>query len=153
MNTFNGTEKRRLNQPSLNQKYVFFILVFGFIAVLSFAVLQIKTSYASGQSVLTGGNVNLYENPATGEVFLKSGAGRVKIGKKMTDKLFKTKSAESSDIPSMPSWLKNIQLHALIYMGYGYFTNTGFSGQMQLEEEPPATGNNGYNAFNVNRDI
>ncbi len=151
MNTFSRIEKHRLNRLGLNQKTVFYILVFGFFAVLSFALLQVKTSYASGQPALTGGNVNLYENPATGEVFLKSGAGRIKIGKKMTDKLFKTQSAKSSLIPSMPSWLKNIQLHALIYMGYGYFTNTGFSGQMQLEEEPPATGNNGYNAFNVNR--
>ena len=141
----------RRQKRSLNQKSMFFILVFGFIAVLSFAVLQVKMSCASGQSALTGGGINLYENPVTGEVFLKSGAGRVKIGKKMTAKLFKTKKTESSEIPSMPAWLKNIQFHALVYMGYGYFTNTGFSGQMQLEEEPPATGSNGYNAFNVNR--
>ncbi|MCL4497808.1 MAG: hypothetical protein M1412_08210 [Deltaproteobacteria bacterium] len=137
-----------------NRLSKFFIFIPALVMVLSLAVMQVKVSYAAGQSggsaVSNGsnGSVNLYENPATGEVFLKPGKGRVKVGKNVTRELFVVKKAPST---GLPAWTKHITLGALVYMGYGYYNNTGFAGPLQLEENPPATNNNGYNAFNVNR--
>ncbi|MHB1679457.1 MAG: hypothetical protein ACYCTB_02970 [bacterium] len=144
----------KTNNLSLDRKSKLFILVLALLIVLSLAAIQAKISYAAGQpdgSAVSGGsngNVNLYENPATGEVFLKPGAGRVKVSKNITKKLFGVKKPA---VTGLPAWTNHITLGTLVYMGYGYYNNTGFASALQLQENPPATGNNGYNAFNVNR--
>ncbi|MHB1646326.1 MAG: hypothetical protein EVG15_04845 [Candidatus Acididesulfobacter diazotrophicus] len=135
-----------------------------------------KMSYAAGQSSVSsnnGGSVSLYENSATGEIFLKPGTGRVKVSKNVIRKLLSTAETQSKTQEKIqqlqnnehllekqvknvktvgfPAWTKHITLGTLIYMGYGYYNNTGFTSALQLEENPGGPGNNGYNAFNVNR--
>ncbi len=139
--------------------------VFGLAAALAlvFTLGGAGTAYASGA---------IYENPSTGEIFLKPGPGRVKVRQSVIDELLKPSvkqtnkqiknlkttekklevSLKTVKSQTLPAWTKHVSLGALIYMGYGYYTQTGLTeGSMQLEENPPATGNNGYNAFNVNR--
>ncbi|MHB8281824.1 MAG: hypothetical protein ACYDDE_03350, partial [bacterium] len=91
----------KTNNRSLGRKSKLFILVLALLIVLSLAVIRTKISYAAGQtdgSAVSGGssgNVNLYENPATGEVFLKPGAGRVKVSKKVINKLLNNSENKS----------------------------------------------------------
>ncbi|MHB8282770.1 MAG: hypothetical protein ACYDDE_08230 [bacterium] len=144
----------KANNRSLDGKSKLFILALAFLIILSFAVIRTKISYAAGQTdgyAVSGGssgNVNLYENPTTGEVFLKPGAGRVKVSKNVTRKLFGVKKPA---VTGLPAWTNHITLGTLVYMGYGYYNNTGFTPALQLQENPGGPGNNGYNAFNVNR--
>lgn len=141
-----------------------FIFATAAVLALVFAFSGAGKAYASGAA--------LYENPNTGEIFLTPGPGRVKVGqsvinqllkpnaKKTTEQINNLKSTEKKLEASLktvkgqtlPAWTKHVSLGALIYMGYGYYTQTGLTeGSLQLQENPPATGNNGYNAFNVNR--
>lgn len=117
--------------------------VFSLIAVICFAfgLLTPSASFASGK-------VSLYENPNTGEVFLTPAPGRVKVSQDTTQKLFGIKKAVSK---SIPSWTKHVKLGTTVWLGYGYYNNTGFSQDLQLEENRPGPGNNNYDAFNVNR--
>ncbi len=141
-----------------------FVLVFFAVSALVFIFGAVRIAYASDAA--------LYENPNTGEIFLKPGQGRVKVGQGVINQLLKQNTKKTARQinnikarekkletslktvkgKTLPSWTKHVSLGALVYMGYGYYTQTGLTeGSMQLEENPPATGNNGYNAFNVNR--
>ncbi len=141
-----------------------FVFAIAAVLALVFAFSGAGTVYASGAA--------LYENPNMGEIFLKPGQGRVKVGQSVINQLLKPNvkktnrqiknlkatekklevSLKKVKTASVPAWTKHVSLGALVYMGYGYYTQTGLTeGSMQLEENPPATGNNGYNAFNVNR--
>lgn len=139
------------------------IAIIGFV----FALTVPAKSFAAAAS----GTISLYENPATGEVYLKPGPGRVKVGQEVINQLLnpnaeKTgkqienlkateKKLEASlktvKNESLPSWVNHISLGALVYAGYGYYNNSGFSPSLQLQTWRPAAGNNNYNAFNVNR--
>ena len=140
-----------------------FIFATAAVLALVFAFSGAGKAYASGAA--------LYENPNTGEIFLTPGPGRVKVGqsvinqllkpnaKKTTEQINNLKSTEKKLEASLktvkgqtlPAWTKHITLGTLVYMGYGYYTNTGFAPALQLQENPAGPGNNGYNAFNVNR--
>ncbi len=150
------TAKRKLSFAII---FAMAIAVFGFV----FMGISPARSYAGGAT--------LYENTATGEVFLTPGPGRVKVGQSVVNQLLKPNTKKTTEQinnlkatekklevslktvkgETLPAWTKNVSLGALVYMGYGYYNNTGFSGPLQLEENPPATGNNNYDAFNVNR--
>ncbi|MFW0883758.1 hypothetical protein ACMCNP_01670 [Candidatus Acidulodesulfobacterium sp. H_13] len=122
-----------------------------FVAVITLVVASvfiggaINTAHAGSNN---GNSLSLYENPITGEVFLKPGSGRSKLSKHITKKLFGIKKAVSN---AVPAWTKHVKLGTTIWIGYGYYNNTGFSQDLQLEENRPGPGNNNYNAFNVNR--
>lgn len=116
------------------------------IAII-FTGSAVKAAYAVSSNG-SGSIVSLYENPLTGEIFLKPGKGRVGVGKNISSKLFGTVKTVSS---AVPAWTKHVKLGTTIWIGYGYYNNTGFSQDLQLEENRPAAGNNNYNAFNVNR--
>ena len=141
-----------------------FIFATAAVLALVFAFSGAGKAYASGAA--------LYENPNTGEIFLKPGPGRVKVGQSVINQLLKPNAKKTTEqiknlkttekkletslktvkSQTLPAWTKHVSLGALIYMGYGYYTQTGLTeGSLQLQENPPATGNNGYNAFNVNR--
>ncbi|MGC8555241.1 MAG: hypothetical protein ACP5NA_07140, partial [Candidatus Acidulodesulfobacterium sp.] len=159
MNRINRTKKAmRLSALSA------FVLALTAALALVFAFSWAGTAYASAAA--------LYENPNTGEIFLTPGPGRVKVGQSIINQLLKPNAAKTTKQinnlkatekkleaslktvkgQTLPAWTKNVSLGALIYMGYGYYTQTGLTeGSLQLQENPPATGNNGYNAFNVNR--
>ncbi len=140
-----------------------FVFALAVALALVFAFGGTKTASASGAA--------LYENPNTGEIFLKPGPGRVKVGqgvinqllkpnaKKTTEQINNLKTTEKKLEASLktvkgetlPAWTKHITLGTLVYMGYGYYNNTGFTPTLQLQENPAGPGHNGYNAFNVNR--
>ena len=141
-----------------------FVFALAAALALVFAFGGAGTAYASGAA--------LYENPNTGEIFLKPGPGRVKVGQSIINELLKPNATKTTQqinnlkttekkleaslktvkSQTLPAWTKHVSLGALVYMGYGYYTQPGLTeGSLQLEENPPATGNNGYNAFNVNR--
>ncbi len=141
-----------------------FIFATAAVLALVFAFSGAGKAYASGAA--------LYENPNTGEIFLKPGPGRVKVGQSVINQLLKPNAKKTTEqiknlkttekklevslktvkSQTLPAWIKHVSLGALIYMGYGYYTQTGLTeGSLQLQENPPASGNNGYNAFNVNR--
>ncbi len=140
-----------------------FVFVLAAALALMFAFGGAKASYASGAA--------LYENPNTGEIFLTPGPGRVKVGQSVVNQLLNPNagktaqqiknlkatekkleaSLETVKGETLPAWTKHITLGTLVYMGYGYYTQTGFSPALQLQENPAGPGNNGYNAFNVNR--
>ena len=172
MERFCSFQKRKLER----YKRLAIIVVLAAALTFVFTVGAAKMSYAAGQSSVSsnnGGNVSLYENSATGEIFLKPGTGRVKVGKNVIRKLLSTAETQSKTQEKIqqlqnkehllekqvknvktvgfPAWTKHITLGTLIYMGYGYYNNTGFTPALQLEENPGGPGNNGYNAFNVNR--
>lgn len=141
-----------------------FLAIGAFLASMLIG-LSNATSYA--------GNTSLYENPVTGEVFLKPGPGRVEVSKKTVDKLLNStagqqemqkqvgnieneelslgQSLKNIKTGKLPAWVNHVNLGALVYMGYGYYNNSGFSPSLQLQTWRPATGNNNYNEFNVNR--
>ncbi len=159
MNKISKTKKTmRLSSLSI------FVFALAAMLALVFTFGVARTTYASGAA--------LYENPDTGEIFLKPGPGRVKVGQSVINQLLKPSTSKTNrqiknlkatekklevslkkvKAVSVPAWTKHVSLGALIYMGYGYYTQTGLTeGSLQLEENPPASGNNGYNAFNVNR--
>ena len=141
-----------------------FVFAAAAVLALVFSFSGAGKAYASGAA--------LYENPNTGEIFLTPGPGRVKVGQSVINQLLKPNTAKTTKQinnlkttekkleaslktvkgETLPAWTKNVSLGALVYMGYGYYTQPGLTeGSLQLEENPPATGNNGYNAFNVNR--
>jgi hypothetical protein len=57
--------------------------------------------------------------------------------------------------PAWHSYLDNFQskfrIGALAYLDYGYYSHTGFGPQWLENMNPPGVGNNGYNAFDINR--
>ncbi len=140
-----------------------FVFALAAALALVFAFSGAGTAYASGAA--------LYENPNTGEIFLTPGPGRVKVGQSVVNQLLKPnakkttlqinnlkateKKLEASlktvKGETLPAWTKHITLGTLVYMGYGYYTQTGFAPALQLQENPAGPGHNGYNAFNVNR--
>ena len=140
-----------------------FIFATAAVLALVFAFSGAGKAYASGAA--------LYENPNTGEIFLTPGPGRVKVGQSVINQLLKPNAAKTTEQinnlkstekkleaslktvkgETLPAWTKHITLGTLVYMGYGYYTNTGFAPALQLQENPAGPGNNGYNAFNVNR--
>jgi hypothetical protein len=140
-----------------------FVFALAAALALVFAFSGAGTAYASGAA--------LYENPNTGEVFLTPGPGRVKVGQSVVNQLLKPNAKKTTRQinnlkatekkleaslktvkgETLPAWTKHITLGTLVYMGYGYYSNTGFAPALQLQENPAGPGNNGYNAFNVNR--
>ena len=140
-----------------------FIFATAAVLALVFAFSGAGKAYASGAA--------LYENPNTGEIFLTPGQGRVKVGQSVINQLLKPNAKKTTEQiknlkatekkleaslktvkgQTLPAWTKHITLGTLVYMGYGYYTNTGFAPALQLQENPAGPGNNGYNAFNVNR--
>ena len=57
--------------------------------------------------------------------------------------------------PAWHNYLDNFQskfrIGALAYLDYGYYSHTGFGPQWLENMNPPGVGNNGYNAFDINR--
>ncbi len=126
---------------------------FAIIALLAVSIALIFMSVAHRAVYAasingSGSKVSFYENPVTGEVFLKPGNGRVSVNKDVAKELFGNKKIVPSAIPA---WTKHVKLGTTIWIGYGYYNNAGFSQDLQLEENRPATNNNNYNSFNVNR--
>jgi len=158
MHKINKTKKTmRLSRMSA------FVFTLAAALALIFSFGGVRTACAS--------NAALYENPNTGEIFLTPGPGRVKVGKSVINQLLKPNTQKTASQISnlkatekkleaslktvkgetLPAWTKHITLGTLVYMGYGYYTQTGFTPALQLQENPAGPGNNGYNAFNVNR--
>ncbi len=158
MNKISKT-KRAMRLSSLSA----FVFALAAALALVFAFSGAGTAYASGAA--------LYENPNTGEIFLTPGPGRVKVGQSVVNQLLKPNAKKTTRQinnlkatekkleaslktvkgETLPAWTKHITLGTLVYMGYGYYTQTGFAPALQLQENPAGPGNNGYNAFNVNR--